>query len=190
MAKYFAKAFLKLTGWKIKNDVNPEEITHGVLLFAPHTSFYDFYFGKAILTVLGKKAKLLIKKEVFVFPIKRWLKRIGGIPVDRSGRNNLVNDLISLFENDKHLILMIAPEGTRKPTSNWKKGFYYIATKVNVPVIISYLDYKTKTGGTKAVFYLSGNYEADMQKIASYYVGVQAKYPEKFLLPKQYTANL
>jgi len=79
----------------------------------------------------------------------------------------------------------MTPEGTRQKVTYWKRGFYYIAQKANVPVILGFMDYKKKVCGIKHIFKPSGDIEADMKKIKSYYKNVSAKYPEKFSIKEE-----
>ena len=60
--------------------------------------------------------------------------------------------------------LAITPEGTRKANPNWKKGFYYIALKAQVPIVLIGIDYSTKTiTSTKAIM-PTGDLNKDMRK--------------------------
>ncbi len=183
MLKLLSKLYLRLIGWKIKGNF-PHNIKKAVILFAPHTSFSDFYIGRAAFYILGINIKFLIKKEVFRFGIGPFLKLMGGIPVDRSRKTDIVDQIVEKLNNSEHLIIMVAPEGTRKLQKRWKKGYYYIALKAKVPIILGYMDYKKKEGGVFEVVYPSGDYEDDFKKIRDFYKGVTAKYPENFAVPE------
>ena len=124
-------------------------------------------------------------QELFNIPIlKSILLRLGGIPVDRSGKNNIVNQAAALFGKYDDLNIIIAPEGTRKLVHNWKKGFYYIAMKANVPVVLGFLDYEKKELGFGPVLYLTGNYEEDWKVMEKFYRGIPAKHPDRYNLSK------
>ncbi len=184
MLKGFARLILWLSGWKIKGRP-PEGIAKWILIMAPHTSNWDFVVGRLIFIVYGISPKVLMKKEIFkpvLAPILKWL---GGIPVDRGRSSNLVSNLAGLFEKSESLYLVITPEGTRKYSPNWKKGFYYIAIEANVPIILGYIDYKSREGGIAEVFYPSGDFDKDIEEIQTFYRSVHAKYPEKYSLSAQ-----
>lgn len=178
-------AILKLMGWKIKGSA--PEIKKYVLIAAPHTSNWDFVIGRMGLYYLKVRAlKVMIKKEFFFFPVGILLKALGAIPVDRRQSAPLVNTALKWFNKTETMALLITPEGTRKRVERWKKGFYFIAEKANVPIVLTYLDYAKKEGGIGPTIYPTGNYEEDLKKIEDFYRDKTARYPENFnLSPKQ-----
>ena len=171
-------AILKLFGWKSVYKVT--ELPKSVICVAPHTSNWDFIIGKLFYWSLNKKAGFLMKKSWFFFPMGLLFKAMGGVPIDRSKRMSVTQQMVLEFEKRPRFHLAITPEGTRKPNPEWKKGFYYIAHKANVPIVLAYLDYKKKEAGVKAVFYPTGNTEEDIETIRSYYRGVQGRNAENF----------
>lgn len=179
MVKFFSRLLLQLAGWNIRENSVPE-IRKAVLLVAPHTSNADFIIGRLAFNILGVKAAFLIKKEVFVFPLSTILRKMGGIPVDRKKHTRLVEQLSEHFRKTDELMLAVTPEGTRSHVSRWKKGFYYIALKAEVPIILSYIDYKRKEGGMGPVIYPSGDIDSDFEKIIGFYSDIGPRHPEKF----------
>lgn len=151
-----------------------------IIIVAPHTSNWDFFIGGLYLNARGIKSKVLIKKEVFFFPLGLIFKMIGGIPVDRYKRNNISEQMVDLFNRSKKMTLIITPEGTRKKVSNWKKGFHRIAKQANIPVILAFIDYGRKTVGINKVFELTNDIDADMIRLKKYYKNIIPKYPRKF----------
>ena len=105
----------------------------------------DFYLGLLIRGAINFKSNYLAKKELFKFPLSIFLKITGGIPVDRNSKNNTVDYISNLFSINDEFRLSIAPEGTRKRVDKFKSGFYYIAIKAEVPIILMSMDYKNKT---------------------------------------------
>ncbi len=185
MTKRFAQIILKIMGWKIAKGM-PDGVRKGVLIVAPHTSNLDFVIGRLFFMVLGIKSKYLIKKESFAGPFGYFLKKLGGIPVDRKHGNNVVNDVAHLFRTNEEMVVIITPEGTRSLSKNWKKGYYYIAELAKVPVIVAYIDYGKKEGGIAFVFHPTGDYEKDFEPIKALYLTKQAKHPEKFNFSPMY----
>ncbi len=180
MKKFIGKLILKLFGWRHKV---PEEyrISKGVMIGAPHTSNWDIVFSLAGMWAAGYRPKFFIKKEWIDNPFVGWLiKWLGGIPVDRSKRNNLVDHSVEMLNSADKLILLVPVEGTRKRVKAWKKGFYYIALRSGLPVILAYLDYKKKEAGVGKIMKLSGDFEKDMLEIEEFYKHITAKYPEKY----------
>ncbi len=167
MMQKINRILLKMMGWKIKLEV--EKIPKCVISVAPHTSNWDFIIGKMLCSAIGYKVSFLMKKEWFFFPLNYILKAMGGIPVDREKKTNMTEQMIEIFKSRKEFYLAIAPEATRKKTSEWKKGFYYIALGANVPIATAYLDYKNKLAGIPSYFIPSGDEEKDINKIKSFY---------------------
>ncbi len=170
----------KILGWKVINTF--PNVPKCVILVAPHTSNWDFIIGKLAYSSLGRTANFLIKKEWFVFPFNLFFKSIGGIPVERNKNTNLTTALAAEFSKHDKLHLAITPEGTRKPVKEWKKGFYFIATKANVPLLLIGLDYGKKVASILDIFYTTGDYRTDIVKIKSYYKDIKGKHPENFIL--------
>jgi 1-acyl-sn-glycerol-3-phosphate acyltransferase len=146
-----------------------------VLIFAPHTSWTDFVVGKISLTAMGIKTTFLIKKEFFFFPLGLYLKYIGGYPVDRKRAQKMTDIIANYIKGREEIAFLITPEGTRQRVETWKRGFYYIAQKANVPMAFAYLNYNDRKGGIGPVFYPTGNYEADLQEIQKFYCGMKGK---------------
>lgn len=169
---------LKWLGWKIDGQV-PEGVSKAVVVVAPHTSNWDFVIGKATFDTYSVKATYLIKKELFFFPLGFWLRSIGGIPVDRKANNNFTDQAVSYFQNNETMYMLFTPEGTRSYSPNWKKGFYYIALKAEVPILIGYIDYPNKRGGFDGVFHPTGDVDADIREIKRKLYKYKGKYPEK-----------
>ena len=169
-------------GWKIQGKL-PPDIKKGVLIAAPHTSNWDYIYALGACNKLKVPIKLLIKKVwVEVFLIGSLIKGAGGIGVDRSQKLNLVDSLADLLSTGDDIMMMIPPEGTRKLVKQWKTGFYYVALKAKVPIVLSFLDYKNKIAGIGPHFMPTGNFEKDMQILKDFYKDKSAKFPEKFCL--------
>ncbi len=172
--------FNKILGWRVEN-VLPD-IPKCIIAVAPHTSNWDFIIGKLAYSSIGRTANFLIKKEWFVFPFNLFFKSVGGVPVERSKKNSMTETLAAEFDKHDRLQLAITPEGTRKRVKEWKKGFYFIALKAKVPILLVGLDYGKKVASFLNVFHPTGNYESDIIKIKSYYREITGKHPKKFAL--------
>lgn len=167
--------FLVVTGWNVAGNV--PDISKFVLVFAPHTSNWDLPFSLAVIYRLGLKIKWFGKKEIFAWPVGDVFKWFGGIPIDRSSRQNVVQQTAKTIRECEQIVIGIAPEGTRSQTSHWNTGFYHIASLAQVPLVLGYLDYARKVGGLGPVMHTTGNIEADMKVIREFYSGITAKYP-------------
>jgi 1-acyl-sn-glycerol-3-phosphate acyltransferase len=175
-----SKLILKLCGWKVVGPALDEK--KFVCIVAPHTSFWDFVWGFLSYRSLGISANFLIKKEFFVFPIKRLLLKLGGIPVNREQARNMVKYCVDLFDTKDKLALTITPEGTRKYTTKWKKGFYYIAREANVPLYVGFIDYQKKEVGIITKFEITGEFNKDFAEIQNLLRGYKGKYPQNYSL--------
>jgi 1-acyl-sn-glycerol-3-phosphate acyltransferase len=181
MKKMLARFILRLFGWKIQNLI-PEGTKKAVIIAAPHTSNLDFFIGRLAYWKVGVAIKFLIKKEAFKFPYGGLLRISGGIPVDRSRNNKMVEQISEMMNRKETFFIMITPEGTRKPNPHWKKGFYHIAMATGVPIAIGFLDYAKKEGGIGKMLYPTGDYEKDIKVIKDFYRDKTGRHPERFAL--------
>ena len=175
--RWVGLAYLTIFRWKLRGDW-PRDLDKFVLVAAPHTSNWD---GLAMLS-MGSYYRASIKwmgKKSLTTGMWGWLiKMIGCVPVDRSKSTSLVDQMAAEFAARDKMALLVPPEGTRGKVTDWKSGFYHIAVTAKVPIVLSALDWGTKSGGVVGVFYPTGDYEADLPVIMSYYSGVKGKYPE------------
>jgi 1-acyl-sn-glycerol-3-phosphate acyltransferase len=175
-----AYSILRLCGWKTLYSFRPTQLKY-VVIQAPHTSNWDFIWGKLWNFVVEMDVKVLIKKSLFFWPLGPILRALGGVPVDRANRKDRKTDnLLELFNQNEKFILAITPEGTRSRNPNWKTGFYHIAVKAQVPILIGIIDYKTRSIGTFALFHPTGEFQSDFRQIRNLYAGAGAKHPQKF----------
>jgi len=179
MKKAISKALLKMMGWK-PGPIG-EYVPKCVVCVAPHTSNWDFILGKLFYLSIGREASFLIKKEWFFFPLNLFFNWIGGVPVDRDKKTSVTDQMVEEFNKRDRFHLAITPEGTRKRSEEWKKGFYYIALNAKVPILLAYFDYTQKEIGTKKLFYPTGNVTEDIEKIRAAYNDVSARNPENFV---------
>lgn len=175
---------LHLFGWHTSGFL-PPGIEKAILIVAPHTSNWDFVIGRLTFWSSKVKIRILIKKEVFVFPFGVILRKMGAVPVDRGKKNNMVDQVVDLINRNEKMIVVITPEGTRQLTRKWKKGFYLIAMQAKVPIAMAFIDYKQKSGGVGIMFQPTGDFEKDMEFIGNFYKEKTARHPERFSLSPQ-----
>lgn len=165
-------------GWKV--EVNQPQPPKCIICVAPHTSNWDFFIGKAYYTALGKTSNFLMKKEWFFWPLGILLRKMGGIAVERSKHTSLTDQLAEKARQTQHFSLAVTPEGTRSIAKQWKRGFYFIALKANLPILLYAIDFPSKRIICTKTIIPSGNVDSDMRIIMDYYRNFQGKYPEKF----------
>lgn len=178
--KKLSSLILKWLGWKIIVEI--PDLKKCVICVAPHTSNWDFLLGKLAYLSIGRFAGFLIKKDWFVFPFNLIFKVMGGIPVNRSRSTNMVDQIVRKFNENEEFCVAITPEGTRKKNPHWKKGFYHIALKAKVPIVLAYFDYSRKEIGFRKIITPSGNEAEDMAIIKDYYKDFKGKNPENFTI--------
>ncbi|MFO0659893.1 MAG: lysophospholipid acyltransferase family protein [Polyangiaceae bacterium] len=168
--------WLKAFGWKVDGGAPP--VRKAVVVAAPHTSNWDLPFTLATAYVLDLDIRWMGKHTLFDPPLGFLLKALGGLPVDRRKAHNLVDAAAQMLEEADDLLLVVPPEGTRSKASRWKTGFYYIAVKAQVPIILGYLDYGRKASGLGELFYPTGDIKKDFETIKNFYSKVTPKFPE------------
>jgi 1-acyl-sn-glycerol-3-phosphate acyltransferase len=179
MKKRLAKFVLWITGWK-PEVTDLEIIKKSVMVAAPHTSNWDLIYMVAIFWQYELPVKFFIKDSYTKGLHGGYFRWLGGIGINRKQAGNKVETAAKLFEKEEKLIIIIPPEGTRKRVDKWKKGFYHIAKKANVPVSFGFLDYKNKNGGVGGFINLTDSFENDMEKIQAFYKRKTAKFPENY----------
>ncbi|OGB66026.1 MAG: hypothetical protein A2Y94_14610 [Caldithrix sp. RBG_13_44_9] len=177
LTRVISQLILKVMGWKTRTI--SLDFPKFILIGAHHTSNWDFVIGYLVMTAIGLNFRFVGKHTLFHWPLGSFMRWLGGIAVNRSLSTNFVEQVASHFQAQDQLIVAIAPEGTRQRTDYWRSGFYYIALQARVPVVLGFLDYRTKIGGLGAMFHPSGNIEMDMKVARDFYAGVHGKYPEK-----------
>ncbi|MCB0480125.1 MAG: 1-acyl-sn-glycerol-3-phosphate acyltransferase [Flavobacteriales bacterium] len=167
-------------GWTIQYDVD-KSINKCVVIGAPHTSNWDFVYALPALHFMGiENLRYLIKKEFFFWPFTWLFKATGGIPVDRSKRNDLTTMLKSLLESKSSLYLLFPPEGTRSRVERWKTGFYYTAIDTQLPIVLGFMDYEKRVLGFGDVLYPTGDFNKDMAIIEKFYAEKGPKNPANY----------
>jgi 1-acyl-sn-glycerol-3-phosphate acyltransferase len=175
------RLILSLAGWRAEGQL--PQIPKFVLVGAPHTSNWDLPFTLLMAFALRARIHWLGKATIFRRPFKGLFQWLGGIPVERSQSDNLVEQSIQHFQRNEQLILTIAPAGTRKRVIRWKSGFYHIACGAGIPIVLGFLDYRRKVGGIGPIVYPTGNITADMETIRAFYDGVTGKNPAQSMTP-------
>lgn len=185
MKKLLGKLILKLLGWKIVMQGDADNLNRCILVVAPHTANDEYILGNLSYWALGKKLKIIIKDA----HTKAWygfiVKSLGGIGIDRSQKNDLVNFVAKQFEKED-FSLVITPEGTRSWVPHWKKGFYYMALQAKVPIVIAAGDFKRKIIylGYKIPYekIVSMSYEELLKEFENYFIkyDIQPKIPENW----------
>tara|TARA_R110002073_G_scaffold9980_7_gene49369 strand:- start:2760 stop:3383 length:624 start_codon:yes stop_codon:yes gene_type:complete len=175
-AHWLGKTIIRISGWRVAGGVPNSKSM--LIIAAPHTSNWDLFFLLGAAYSFRLSIQWLVKDSVFLPVVGSVLTFLGGIPVDRSKNNNLVEDLANRIHNSQGLALVVPPSGTRGFTEYWKSGFYRIALAADVPIVCGYLDYPNKEAGLGLSFHLTGNITEDMDRIRAFYDPFVGKHPK------------
>ena len=166
-----------MVGWRVEG--NLPDLPKYILIGAPHTSNWDFVLFLGIIFHLRANAGFMGKAELFRNPFGWFFYWCGGIPVDRSKSQGLVEQMADACARSEKFILTIAPEGTRHEISEWKMGFYHIAKKAGIPVVMAVVDGAKKTVFVGQVFHLTEDMDADIKAIKEVFAGIVGINPRK-----------
>lgn len=183
MIKYLCSKSFDLMGWKFVNNI-PKDLKKYVLIGVPHTSNWDFWLAMTFFHKANLKGKFTIKKQWLFFSLGFIFKKMGAIGIDREAiskgkRLSLTDQISQLIKQSDKFTLLITPEGTRKPVDKWKTGFYHIAKKAEVPIVLAYGDYKNKELGASRIIYPS-DIDEDMKEIKKFYKTINPKLSNNF----------
>ena len=153
-----------------------------IICLAPHTSNWDFLIGQLYSRAENIKSNFLMKKEWFFFPLGPIFRRMGGIPVWRSKYTSMTDNLAQTAMQYKSFKLCITPEGTRSLNPEWKKGFYYIALKAQIPILLYGVDYEKKLISCTKSIIPTGDIDIEMNEIKLYFKNFKGKNPELFTI--------
>jgi len=173
-----ARTIMRLLGWRVDGEL--PDIPKYVLIGAPHTSNWDYVLFLGVMFSLRMDARVMVKADVFVFPIGWFFRYCGGYPVDRKKSTGLVEQMVDAIKAEDKFILAIAPEGTRSYVTDWKRGFHHIAKGAEIPIVMAQVDGKSKTIHIlKEPFHPTDDIEADMEAIKGNFEGVVGIKPRR-----------
>lgn len=169
---------LAATGWKVEGDW--PDAPKAVLVAAPHTSNWDGLWMLAAAGFYRVKLRWMGKRSLVDHPFGWLVRWLGCVPVDRKAAADMVEQMAAAYADSDRLVLAVAPEGTRSATDTWKSGFYRIAIGANVPLLITVLDYGTRTVRIAGLFQPTGDYERDLPLIRAHYASAKGRHEDKF----------
>ncbi len=187
-----AQYTLKILGWSLVAELPP--VQKYLMVGAHHTSNWDFPLVLLMMAGLGLRLHWVGKDSLFKGPkgsVFRWL---GGVPVERGAKKNFVAQMVDRYNERNKMVIAISPEGTRRGSDHWKTGFYHIAQGAKIPVAMGFLDYEKKTLGIGGYFYPTGDMEADLSILRSFYSEKIGRNPQQQgeirFLPKKTKAGV
>lgn len=178
MIRLVARLVLLVARWRVEGERPAGD--RCVLVCAPHTSNWDGFLLVVMALALRVPLSWMCKKEAFVWPFGPCLRLLRAVSVDRRDPQGLVGQLVETFRLQERLVLAIPPEGTRSLRPYWKSGFYRIAIGAEVPICLSFLDYRRRRGGFGPVLQPTGDATADMDLVRAFYADKVGRRPELF----------
>jgi 1-acyl-sn-glycerol-3-phosphate acyltransferase len=177
-------ALYRWKGWRIEGE-HPG-IDKFVITGAPHTTNWDFVFFLGATRELGIRPSFMGKHTLFKWPFTRFMQDMGGVSVDRSKRgSNYVEQVARVFASSDDLALVVAPEGSRVSTGEWRSGFWHIARAAGVPIVPAWVDNATMRGGVGPAIPTTDSLAADLARIAAFYRSVMPDCPRFKVLAEQ-----
>lgn len=169
------------SGWTAHGTLPPDR--KFVILGASHTSNWDFLVFLGTVHAVGRRVRFIGKHSLFRGPVGRFMRALGGVPVDRSARQDLVSQIVEQIRAHDDFLLIVAAEGTRARTTKWKTGFYQIALRAQVPIVCAGPDYPTKRGIFGPVIHPTGDYTRDMAPAFAFFRSLRPRYPDRAAFP-------
>ncbi len=170
--------FFRVFGFTANDSV--EKPDKCVVIMAPHTSNWDFIIGMLYAYSQGFHCGFMMKREWFFWPLGPIFRRLGGVPIRRDKSHGLTDQMAETAMLHPTFHLCITPEGTRRKQTHWHRGFYFIALKANIPILLCGMDYKRRYVECTQSFMPSGDVEADMRIVMDYFKNFEGKHPERF----------
>ncbi len=149
-----------------------------VLIGAPHTSNLDGFYCLLVTSALGYRIKWVVKGELDWPVLGAILRSLGAIFIDR-GSGNALQTIEQHLQDSERLCLAIAPEGTRARRSRWRTSFLHIAEAHDLPLVLGYLDYSRREGGTGPIIRDLSERAALQEALQVFYGGITAHRPER-----------
>jgi 1-acyl-sn-glycerol-3-phosphate acyltransferase len=167
-SRWLGRVFLRVLGWRVQGAI--PDLPKMVLIGAPHTTNWDGVIALATLTALGLRSGTMIKDTAFkgaiMGPLLRWF---GAIPINRKSPKGVVEQSVDAFDAVPALLLLIAPEGTRKGAPEWKRGFWHIASGAGAPILPAAIDYRRKIVTFGPPVHPTGDFAVDMKTLLAIY---------------------
>ena len=174
VSRALGRMLMRVSGWRFEGDL--PDVPKIVIAVAPHTSNWDFVIGVMVLWALDIKISFLGKHTLFRGAFGKWMRSIGGIPVDRESTHGVVSDAVLAFQRSDRMVLALAPEGTRRLDRGFRMGFLHIAHGARVPILLAYFDFSRKIVGFGPLVVTTGNVERDIKFVLDYYRPIRGRY--------------
>lgn len=184
--RWIATTIIRVSGWTVVGSI--PELSRAVFIAAPHTSNWDGFWLLMYKVSMDVEVRFLAKHTLFWWPLGPILTSLGALPIDRDDSAAIVPQLIAAFKTENQLFLALAPEGTRKWRPYWKTGFYRIAEAAGVPIILAFVDYKSKRMGIGKTLPMGQSMQEILGELRRFYapfVGARPKLQSPIKFPPE-----
>jgi 1-acyl-sn-glycerol-3-phosphate acyltransferase len=169
------------SGWRAEGTLPSDRKL--IIIGASHTSNWDFPVFLGTINAVGRKVRFIGKSSLFKGAVGRFMRALGGVPVNRDASQDLVSQIVDQIARHDDFLLIVAAEGTRSRTTQWKTGFYQIARKAGVPIVCAGPDYPTKRGIFGPVIHPTGDYDRDMKPAFAFFRTLTPRHPDRAAFP-------
>lgn len=177
LAQWFGRTLLRVFGWRVDGQI--PDLQRILIIGGPHTSNWDFVFAMGAILGLNIRLRWLGKHTIFKPGVRWFMEWLGGIPINRSQPQSIVENVTKLVERENGIVIGLAPEGTRKKVDKWKTGFLRMAEATDCTIVMIGLDFPAKRVVLGDTFQPTGDYEADLEAIMAHYKRYHGKHPDK-----------
>lgn len=181
LTSLLGRLMLSLFGWKVTGPL--PNVPKAVMIGGPHTSNWDGVVTLSAMAMLRLDARVMIKGSAFVGPFGSLLRWLGAMPIDRHSARDVVQQTVDQLNDHEQFMVIVSPEGTRDGASQWKSGFWRIASAAGVPIIVATADHKKKEVSFPGLVMPSEDMDADMKQVLEFYRGVEPRHPERLSAP-------
>lgn len=175
IGRWIGRAVMRLLGWRVEGPY--PNVPKLVVIGAPHTSNWDGIVGFATILMLDLDLRVMVKENHFRGIRGRILRSIRAIPINRSIRGGVTEQMVQRFSDEERFVLGVAPEGTRKKVDRWRTGFYRIAEGAGVPILTVAIDFGRKTVRLGPTVIPSGDMDADLAVMQAFVATARGKNP-------------
>ena len=166
LSRAIGRGLLRAMRWKIEGELpnQPKVIVIG----GPHTSNWDLLLAMGTMLAVGLKFSWMMKREAFFWPLGALWRKLGGIPIDRKAKLDIVGQMKEKFDAADALWLGITPEGTRSKVERYKTGYLRLSQGIGVPLLIVGIDAPRKTVVLDRLWTPEGEIETENAAIRDY----------------------
>jgi 1-acyl-sn-glycerol-3-phosphate acyltransferase len=176
ITRFLGRGIFALLGWQVRGQL--PNMPKMVAIGAPHTRNFDVVIGLTVILGLGVRISWMAKHTVFQNPFGPIMQKLGGLPINRTARFNVVEQMVQKLQQTERLILVVMPEGSRSragaPVSEWKTGFYYIALGAGVPITPVHIDNASRQVTFGPPLVPTGDKAADFATLQAFYANPTA----------------